>query len=633
MTQNQSTNATVNDMRELVFSSAFKKGVGRASADVEAHCEVPWNTEWFASPSSKFNMDLAVASIGLAMSSARNSKKNGCKYVTASLEALGFSDVDATAFNHRSEEDPSDFDKNPDLAAYAIAHQTVRDTSGNPTHLVAFVIRGTSHTKEWESNANVANGVTDGNYNVEYHEGFDAAADEAFGHLAQYMAHHGISPHDAAIWICGHSRGAAIANLIGGFMCESEEFDRNRVFVYTFATPAPTRRKDAHSTAFEGIFNIIDPEDYVPRMPLESWGFTRFGNTLCLPVSAFGNPDAAEYFQLATNLFQEFTGTVRPSFSGIGPVLNMQHGTAAIAPTLDAAYTQPRLTKLGRMTLDKYYSEFVGGSGHKGVRFLQNVLKLGKAAFGPFGEFVNFFAKYDFLDHSVGGAHSEEGYLARMTAAQKTGFGPFSPDSDEAKTVAFTVYGEVDLELLDASGKQLASVWQGKIEKSQYPVYFDGDTLASTVWLPWPGGMLDFLHGYKMNLRDRRGHSFGVTIAEQDAMGNTLQQYEYGPLKIGAGHTLSWEELASGKQPNHTAHGNNLNVTVRAVGAKRCDAVGAQCLTAGDWACVHAFEGFGATFKGWFEEGRNPKVAKPESTSRSYRMRVVENRNLVAVFE
>ena len=62
------------------------------------------------------------------------------------------------------------------------------------------------------------------------------------------------------------------------------------------------------------------------------------------------------------------------------------------------------------------------------------------------------------------------------------------------------------------------------------------------------------------------------------------------------------------------------------------DAVGAECLSAGDWAVAYAYEGLGATFKGWYAEGRNPKVAKPDCTSRAYRMRVADDRALVAVF-
>ena len=73
-------------------------------------------------------------------------------------------------------------------------------------------------------------------------------------------------------------------------------------------------------------------------------------------------------------------------------------------------------------------------------------------------------------------------------------------------------------------------------------------------------------------------------------------------------------------------------MSVRVEGAKRADAVGAEGLTAGDWAAVCAYEGFGTTFKGWYEEGRDPRVAKPLSTNKKHVLRVAEDRALVAVF-
>ncbi len=614
---------------EVLFAPSFS-GVSEDAQHAEAVCEVAWDPAWFTQPSSRFNMGLAAASMALAMSAWRNTQRNECKYVEGALAGFGFQDADASAFAHRNDLDASDFERDADLVAYAMGHRFVRDESGAMVPLVAMVVRGTSHTLEWASDANVASDVRDGNYNVEYHEGFDAAADEAYGQLARYMAHHGIDLRAARIWITGHSRGAAVANLIGAFLCESGEVDPEHVFTYAFATPPATRRKDTADEAFAGIFNVVDPEDLIVRMPLASWGFRRFGSTFYLPSPCTAHTAPSGYFERAAQLYRQFTGTERPTFGSLGPVLHLEGLIAALCPTLSAAYEKERLTKLGRTTFATLFRDLMAMNGESGGKKAVDAARVGRFAVGPFWPLLKRFAKDGAMKHARSGAHAQEGYLARMLAAAE--LGADLPASLDARTTCFTVHGEIDLTVKDASGAKVASVWKGAVERlgdvaGKLPVFYNDDLKATSVWMP-----PDSLDGYTIELRDRDGRSFGVTVAEQDALGYTRSQDEYGPVKIGAGATLPWSELAPTAEMRHTNRGRNLRVSVRTEGAKRCDAVGAECLSAGDWAVAYAYEGLGATFKGWYAEGRNPKVAKPDCTSRAYRMRVADDRALVAVF-
>lgn len=609
--------------RQIPFLSSFQRDTAHARQEREAACAVTWDPAWFMAPSDHFNVKLAACSMAVAAATCRNTQANDFRFVREALEALDFQDVNTDAFLHRNEQDQSDYRRDIDLVAYAMGHQTIEGEAG-AVPLVVLAVRGTSRTTEWVSNANVADGVTDGNYNVEYHEGFDAAADEAYGHVAQYLVHHGVPMDQARIWIVGHSRGAAVADMIAAFMCESGEFDPAHIFTYAFATPAHTRRKDAHSATFDGIFNIIDPVDYVPRLPLESWGFRRFGTTFFLPVAATGT--APEGFdQRAQQLFEQFTGTKRPTFGTVGPTARLVRHAASISPTITYLYQKERLTKFGRQTFADFYHSFTSMVGERGVARMHDAVRVSRYAAGPFWRFLSFFAKNSFTSHASTGAHSEEGYLARMLAAVETGLD--LPTTANARTTAFTVYGDLDLTVKDAVGGVVASIWKGKVEKDQMPAYFDDEVNASTVW--FPGTSLD---DYAIELRDRSGRSFGVTIAQQDAMGATFSQVEYGPLKIGNGHTMAWTALAEGASSIRTDRGDDLRVTVRVEGGKRADAVGAVCLTAGDWAAVYAYEGLGTTFKGWYEEGRDPRVAKPLCTQKKYVLRVPDDRALVAVF-
>ncbi|WP_165063054.1 lipase family protein [Adlercreutzia sp. ZJ154] len=623
----------VQEKRQIKFLSPFKHDAGRARHEIEAICEVPWNSDWFNACSDSFNSQLAVTSMAVAASMVRNTQRNNFRYAVGALESLGFQDVDVSSFKHRNETDDEDYKRDKDLVAYAFAHQLIPSpsASGKQVPLVVAAVRGTSRTCEWRSNANVADAVADGNYNVEYHEGFDAAAEEAYSNFADYIERCGISASEAKIWLIGHSRGGAVANIIGSYMCESDEFDPAQVFVYAFATPPVTRRTDVEDVRFNNIFNIIDPRDYVPRLPLEHWGFRRFGKTMYLPAQCMCLGGTEEYYKRAAQLFEQFAETERPTFDSIGPTARLVRDIASVSPTLTTAYTKVRQTKFGRKTFAQYFQIFTEMGHSKGARFVKESLNMGRLSPGPFRRFAEYFLKNTVPANKTMGTHSEEGYLACMMAAAEAGLN--LPASADARMTCFTAYGEVDVVVKDASGKKLASVWKGSVERVKdvqgaLPAYYDSDTCAASVWMA--DGSLD---DYCIELRDRDGHSFGVTVACQDAMGRTLSQDEYGPLKIGAGATIAWSELASKAEVRHTDIGCNLSASVSTQGGKRCDAVGAECLTAGDWAVVRAFEGRGSTFKGWYADGRNPKVAEPLNTSRDFRIRVAENRSLVAVFE
>ncbi|WP_251212881.1 lipase family protein [Adlercreutzia murintestinalis] len=610
--------------REIAFLSPFQRDIGRARHEIETSCMVPWDPAWFAAPHDRFNVRLAATSMAVAAATCRNTSHNDFRYVRGALEALDFRDVSVGSYQHRNEVDQGDYERDVDLVAYGMGHQVI-NVGGEEVPLVVLAIRGTSRTREWVSNANVADSVSDGNYNVEYHEGFDAAADEAYGHVAQYLVHHGINMSEARVWIVGHSRGAAVANLVAAFLCESGEFSPDHVFAYAFATPGVTRRKDADAAVFGGIFNVIDPVDYVPRLPLESWGFRRFGATYTLPTPCAGDDAPDGFEQASQRLFMQFAGIERPTFATIGPTARLVRHVASISPTITSLYEKERLTKFGRQTFADFYHSFTSMVGDKGGKRAREAAQVSRYAAGPFWRFLSYFAKNSLTGHASAGAHAEEGYLARMLAAVETGLD--LSVSAKVRTTAFTAYGDVDLTVKDAAGQTVASIWKGKVEKSQIPAYFDDETDASTVWFAGCA-----LEDYVIELRDRSGYSFGVTIAQQNALGEALEQTEFGPIKIGNGHTLPWNQLAEGAPSTSVQRGGNLHVTVRAEGAKRIDAVGAECLTAGDWAAVYAYEGLGASFKGWYEEGRDPRVAKPLSTHKKYVLRVPHDRALVAVF-
>lgn len=147
--------------------------------------------------------------------------------------------------------------------------------------LIAIGIRGGNYGAEWASN------VTLGEYGP--HEGFSLSKEKLYQDFIRYLCDNSIRGR-IAIWVCGFSRAAGVANLFAGDIIEESsngEFrigkcsiHKDRLFAYCFASPATGRGKEE---GFAGIFHIINPNDIVPMLPPKSFGFLHYGRTIYLP--------------------------------------------------------------------------------------------------------------------------------------------------------------------------------------------------------------------------------------------------------------------------------------------------------------------------------------------------------------
>ena len=80
--------------------------------------------------------------------------------------------------------------------------------------------------------------------------------------------------------LCGHSRGAACANLLGLLL--DEERGSEDIYCYTFATPT-TVRGEVLERSYPNIFNLLNPCDLVTMLPPPCLGFGRAGRDVVLP--------------------------------------------------------------------------------------------------------------------------------------------------------------------------------------------------------------------------------------------------------------------------------------------------------------------------------------------------------------
>lgn len=134
------------------------------------------------------------------------------------------------------------------------------------------LIRGT-RGEEWYSNFYVGEGVE--------HAGFSKARDLIISDIEAYLENLSLSKKDTEVFISGHSRGAAVGNLVAAGLIDSRSF--KKVTAYTFACPNTTTLKIAEDIKYKSIVNIINPQDFICYIPLPQWGYRRYGVTIELP--------------------------------------------------------------------------------------------------------------------------------------------------------------------------------------------------------------------------------------------------------------------------------------------------------------------------------------------------------------
>lgn len=157
-----------------------------------------------------------------------------------------------------------------------IGHREVT-YNGTTKNIVCVVIRGTNGTlKEWSSNFDLGSTATTHNEwtTSVNHKGFDITANRLNQQVNSYLSTYCYGETNV-LWITGHSRGAALANVLA-----AKQIDAGKtVFAYTFASPNTTTSSSATATKYRCIFNLINTDDFVTYLPMNQWGFSRYGIT------------------------------------------------------------------------------------------------------------------------------------------------------------------------------------------------------------------------------------------------------------------------------------------------------------------------------------------------------------------
>ena len=260
------------------------------SADGHAvSSEVTWDDDWFFQDATSYNHDLAhvcavLSAVANAESAYYQQGSTAPAYAEHAFSGLGFDEVSTASYRYRSEvlDELRGLVDGTDVVAYTLATKRIRSSeTGVEKELVVVVVRG-SYGSEWLSNIRIEGAEGDAD-----HLGFTLAAQEIVSDLEARAAE--LDPDvERSYLFCGHSRGGAVANLLasyadgaaGGSHALATAAD---VRAYTFATPNCTSAGDARSATYDNIFNVLNPSDLVPRLPLSAWGYERYGRDVWLP--------------------------------------------------------------------------------------------------------------------------------------------------------------------------------------------------------------------------------------------------------------------------------------------------------------------------------------------------------------
>lgn len=266
----------------------YKKTITGTMENLGMTYEYEYSDEFFENSSYEYNHDLATMSICLAISAmVEKGSYNGDEPEAAKklMEEIGYGD-NLTPCNYDTEPEQ-------DSIACIIGSKNIPETDET---VIAIAIRGAGYGNEWAGNFNLGSNIT--------HNGFKKAKNKVMSYLCSFIEENKETFNGSVkYWVTGFSRSAATANLVAAELDEIAEnhevgfvewwndwktiadlnFDPSDVYAYTFETPMNTTSDDSSDNLYKNIFNIINRNDFVPRVAPSEWGYDRFGIDCMLP--------------------------------------------------------------------------------------------------------------------------------------------------------------------------------------------------------------------------------------------------------------------------------------------------------------------------------------------------------------
>ena len=267
------------------FSGAAAEGDGNANTIPETtyttltgynNVRVLYSPEMLTGNSCTGTIDPDIAKLAVVLADAAYHEES----IIRMLQGMGCTN-DMNDYESYAYVDSSNMTlEDNDHAAYYIAH-TVYDKY----NLYFVPIKGTSSNMEWFSDFHLHR--TEADTDVEsgnFHVGFYKPAERIYNNLVSRLE----GTSNNIVLLTGHSRGAAISNMVAGFLQDNNKIDPCHLFCYNFATPAVGK----NLTAYNNIFNFNNRGDVITLLPY--WDYMRYG--IDIPIGPFaGDANKADY--------------------------------------------------------------------------------------------------------------------------------------------------------------------------------------------------------------------------------------------------------------------------------------------------------------------------------------------------
>lgn len=283
----------------------------------EAETSLYYSDSYFDKEASNYQPSLATCSLLLSLSAFQKEKEE--PKAVSLLEDLGFENVKAYGYEEETD---------TDSIAYVLSEKEVKGRT-----LLGILIRGSGYGSEWGGNVKVGN-------EEKVHLGFRIAADKVKEGIANYLSVNNIAG-DVLLWGAGYSRAGGVLNLLmADFDKEANEkkslfkgriaATKNDIYAYCFEPPRTVEAEKEEELAtyrgedYNNIFNIVNADDIVPKLPMASLGFTRFGIDHILKEEK-ADPEYEEvvselkksYSELSSSSLHDFTLKGTDSYEGM----------------------------------------------------------------------------------------------------------------------------------------------------------------------------------------------------------------------------------------------------------------------------------------------------------------------------
>ena len=588
-------------------ASAWFKASG---GDGEAATVVNWDDAWFNTSSYTYNHDLATTAAVLAAAAYDES------FVKKTLrEQLGFNAFDSVEYH------PAGKDYNGDYDQVGFSIETRMTSNGVP--IIAVIVRGTPGNGEWLSNLNVADTLQ--NNDQETHEGFKAGALQVLRALRSYVSDNGIDLAKARVLIAGHSRGAAVSNILGarlddGLTTDAGTLSPDNVYTFTFESPNATLASNRSDAKYGNIFNIVNPEDVVIKVPLGEWGYGRYGRDLALPSRS--NTRRGDYkAQLAkmNTYFERFSDGEK--YRGY------------LTGSVTASSISTEMAMLARSTWWYYHNRLTGVTPHEVFTSLVKAAIMGSADNGDYAILyaAMVIPQYKLLFTAIFGTgalngafitgkgvvhgHTQETYVAWMKS-DEAALGEFPEIFARMNYRSLLVACPVDVKAYDAEGNLVASISNDEVDETLIEEGLPAAVTSDGVkMIDIPAG-----EGYRVEVTATDGGEMDVTLEERDVLSSdpvSVKSYQGVAIEEGDAFSLDVssqdapvdcvlvdDSTGEEAKASSVASGSDLQeVTVSVSVEGEGDVWGGGPVVVGGKIAIHARASEGSVFIGWQREG------------------------------